>query len=149
MVTSRIKNVVALIVCVCAAALSMQATRASASDVVALVHLSAQRMDVLVDGQRKYTWRVSTGRDGWRTKAGTYYPFAQTPFYFSKKWNMALPYLISIGEDGTAIHGTALTGHLGSPASHGCIRLDTSNAARLYQLVSTNGMSSTKVVVIR
>lgn len=122
---------------------------ASASDIVAKVHLSQQRMEVLIDGVKRYTWRVSTGRDGWRTRAGTYQPFAQTPFYFSKKWNMALPYLISIGEDGTAIHGTTLTGHLGRPASHGCIRLDTANAATLYKLVATNGMSSTTVVVTR
>ena len=122
---------------------------AFASDIVAKVHLTQQRMEVLVDGVKKYSWRVSTGKDGWRTQAGTYEPFAQTPYYFSKKWNMALPYLISIGEDGTAIHGTTLTGHLGHPASHGCIRLDTANAATLYKLVETNGMSSTKVVVTR
>ena len=122
---------------------------ADASNIVAQVHLTQQRMDVLVDGVKKYSWRVSTGKDGWRTQAGTYQPFAQTPFYFSKKWNMSLPYLMWIGQDGTAIHGTALTGHLGRPASHGCIRLDTPNAAILYKLVEANGMSSTTVVVTR
>lgn len=122
---------------------------AYASNIVAQVHLTQQRMDVMVDGVKKYSWRVSTGKDGWRTQAGTYQPFAQSLFYFSKKWNMALPYLMWIGQDGTAIHGTALTGHLGRPASHGCIRLDTSNAAILYKLVEANGMSSTTVVVTR
>lgn len=121
----------------------------SASEVVAKVNLSQQRMEVLVDGVKRYTWRVSTGREGYRTQPGVYQPFAQTPFYFSKKWNMALPYLISIGEDGTAIHGTAQTKHLGSTASHGCIRLDTANAAILYKLVEENGMYSTKVIVMR
>lgn len=124
-------------------------TTASASDVVAKINLSQQRMEVLIDGVKKYSWRVSTGRDGYRTQPGVYQPFAQTPFYFSKKWNMALPYLISIGEDGTAIHGTTQTGHLGHTASHGCIRLDTSNAATLYRLVEANGMYSTKVIIMR
>ena len=127
----------------------LEPTPVVASEVVAKVNLSQQRMEVLVDGVKRYSWRVSTGRDGYRTQAGVYTPFAQTPFYFSKKWNMALPYLISIGEDGTAIHGTTQTGHLGSTASHGCIRLDTSNAAILYKLVEANGMYSTKVVISR
>lgn len=125
------------------------APAASASEVVAKVNLSQQRMEVLVDGIKRYTWRVSTGRDGYRTQPGVYQPFAQTPFYFSKKWNMALPYLISIGEDGTAIHGTTQTKHLGNTASHGCIRLDTANAAILYKLVESNGMYATKVIVMR
>ncbi len=124
-------------------------TGASASEVVAKVNLSQQRMEVLVDGVKRYTWRVSTGRDGYRTQPGVYQPFAQTPFYFSKKWNMALPYLISIGEDGTAIHGTTQTKNLGNTASHGCIRLDTANAAILYKLVESNGMYATKVIVMR
>ena len=130
-------------------ALPLLAMAASASEVVAKVNLSQQRMEVLVDGVKRYSWRVSTGRDGYNTRAGTYQPFAQTPFYYSKKWNMALPYLISIGEDGTAIHGTTQTNHLGNPASHGCIRLDPSNAAILYKLVESNGMYATTVVVTR
>lgn len=124
-------------------------TATLASEIVARINLAQQRMEVSVDGVRRYTWRVSTGRDGYRTQAGTYQPFAQTPYYYSKKWNMALPYLISIGEDGTAIHGTGQTKNLGRVASHGCIRLDTANAAILYKLVEANGMYSTTVVVTR
>ena len=113
------------------------------------MNLAQQRMEVLVDGIKRYTWRVSTGKDGYRTQAGVYQPFAQTPIYYSKKWQMSLPYLISIGDDGTAIHGTSLTRNLGNPASHGCIRLDTGNAAILYKLVEANGMHNTRVVIIR
>ncbi len=122
---------------------------AAASEIVAKVNLSQQRMEVLVDGVKRHTWRVSTGRDGYNTQAGVYQPFAQTPFYFSKKWNMALPYLISIDDQGTAIHGTSQTGNLGRVASHGCIRLDTANAAILYKLIESNGLYSSKVIVIR
>lgn len=124
-------------------------TATLASEIVARINLAQQRMEVSVDGVKRYTWRVSTGRDGYRTQAGTYQPFAQTPYYYSKKWNMALPYLISIGEDGTAIHGTSQTRNLGNTASHGCIRLDTANAATLYKLVEANGMFSTTVIVTR
>jgi lipoprotein-anchoring transpeptidase ErfK/SrfK len=122
---------------------------AAASDIVAKVNLSQQRMEVLVDGVRRHSWRVSTGRDGYNTQAGVYQPFALTPHYFSKKWNMSLPYLISIDDQGTAIHGTTQTGNLGRVASHGCIRLDTANAAILYKLIESNGLYSSKVVITR
>ncbi len=124
-------------------------TTATASEIVAKVNLSQQRMEVLVDGVKKYSWRVSTGRDGYNTRSGSYQPFALTPYYFSKKWNMALPYLISIDDQGTAIHGTSQTHNLGRTASHGCIRLDTANAATLYKLIETNGMASSQVIVVR
>ena len=122
---------------------------AMAHTVVAQVHLSQQRMEVFVDGVRKYSWRVSTGKEGWQTHPGSYTPYSMKPYYFSKKWNMSLPYLIWIGNDGTAIHGTSMTDHLGRPASHGCIRLDTGNASILYHLVEGSGMDNTSVVVTR
>ena len=135
--------------CLALVSVSCGLSPAAASEIVAKVNLSAQRMEVLVDGVKRYTWRVSTGRDGYNTAAGVYQPFAQTPYYFSKKWNMALPYLISIDDQGTAIHGTTQTGNLGRVASHGCIRLDTANAAILYKLIESNGMHSSKVIVVR
>jgi lipoprotein-anchoring transpeptidase ErfK/SrfK len=37
---------------------------------------------------------------------------------------------------------------LGRPASHGCIRLDTANAANLYALVKEVGPANTRIVVV-
>ena len=99
------------------------ATTAFAATLKATVDLSEQRMHVYVDGRKKYTWVVSTGKRGWRTKPGWYTPFAQREKFYSSKWRMSLPYLTWIGSDGTAIHGTYQTKKLGRPASHGCIRL--------------------------
>ena len=31
-----------------------------------------QKMTIFVDGERKYEWRVSTGRPGYATPSGTY-----------------------------------------------------------------------------
>ncbi|MEZ5843310.1 MAG: L,D-transpeptidase [Hyphomicrobiaceae bacterium] len=117
--------------------------------IVAKVDLARQRMDVYVDGALKHSWPVSTGRKGWETRPGTYYPFALTRRFYSSKWKMNLPYLVSIGQDGTAIHGTDYAGKLGRPASHGCIRLSMGNAARFYSLVQQHGMYATQVVVTR
>ena len=120
-----------------------------AASIKATVDLSAQRMHVYIDGKKKYTWVVSTGKRGWRTKPGSYTPFGQREKFYSTKWRMKMPYVTWIGEDGTAIHGTYLTGKLGRPASHGCIRLSVRNAATFYKLVERNGFWSTQVIVKR
>ena len=122
---------------------------ADAATVVARVDLSKQRMNVYVDGRRKYSWVVSTGRQGWRTKPGSYTPFKMQKKFYSERWKMSLPYLIWIGNDGTAVHGTYVTGKLGRPASHGCIRLSISNARKFYSLVEKYGMWGTRVDVTR
>ena len=48
---------------------------------------------------------------------------------------------------GVAFHGTNETGRLGTPASHGCVRLSPSHAAQLYALVHKHGLVQTQVVV--
>jgi len=120
---------------------------AQASILKATVDLSEQRMRVFIDGKRRFTWRVSTGKAGWRTKAGSYTPFSLRKKYYSTKWRMSLPYLVSISQDGTAIHGTYLASKLGRTASHGCIRLSIANAAKFYSLIEQHGMWSTEVLV--
>ena len=45
-----------------------------------------------------------------------------------------MPYSIFLS-GGYAIHGSYEISHLGSPASHGCIRLHPENAAVLFALV--------------
>jgi lipoprotein-anchoring transpeptidase ErfK/SrfK len=37
---------------------------------------------------------------------------------------------------------------LGTPASHGCIRLHTANAAALYSLIKRYGRGSTRIRVV-
>jgi len=122
---------------------------AQASQVVARVDLSQQVMRVYVNGRRKHTWRISSGKRGWETNPGSYTPYKMQKAYYSQKWNMSLPYLIWIGSDGTAVHGTTYQSRLGRPASHGCIRLSIANARRFYALVRRFGMYDTRVDVAR
>lgn len=123
--------------------------QATAASLRATVDLSQQRMYVSIDGKRKYSWRVSTGKRGWETRPGSYTPFAQREKFYSTKWKMSLPYLTWIGQDGTAIHGTYLSKKLGRPASHGCIRLSIRNAKKFYRLVEKFGFWGTEVIVRR
>ncbi|MCX7900356.1 MAG: L,D-transpeptidase, partial [Methylocystis sp.] len=42
---------------------------------------------------------------------------------------------------GYAIHGTYATAQLGTPASHGCVRLSPAHAKMLYEMVQREGAS--------
>lgn len=117
--------------------------------IVAKVDLSQQRMHVFVNGKRRYSWRVSTGKRGWRTPTGYYTPSMLYKNYYSKRWRMRMPYTVVISTAGYAIHGTMATGKLGRPASHGCIRLHPSNAKTFYYLVASHGKWNTSVQVVR
>ena len=48
---------------------------------------------------------------------------------------------------GYAIHGSYEINRLGGPASHGCIRLHPANATALFELVKSEGMAATTIVV--
>ena len=48
---------------------------------------------------------------------------------------------------GYAVHATEFTKRLGTPASHGCVRLSLENAQTFFNLVKTYGMTNTKIVI--
>jgi lipoprotein-anchoring transpeptidase ErfK/SrfK len=115
------------------------AVPAYAGKITAKIDVSEQRMRVYQDGRLLYKWKVSTGRKGYYTPRGTYSPKRMYKRYFSKKYNGSpMPYSIFF-RGGYAVHGTNAVSQLGRPASHGCVRLRTKNAARLYSLVKRHG----------
>ena len=115
--------------------------------VVVKIGKSAQRMSVAVDGEVRYTWRISTGRRGFGTPNGTYRPKLLARHWFSRKYyNSPMPYSIFFYR-GYAIHGTYYLSQLGGPASHGCVRLHPKNAAVLFALVRSEGKGVTTIVV--
>jgi lipoprotein-anchoring transpeptidase ErfK/SrfK len=114
--------------------------------VIVTVDKTAQRLSVSVDGFPRYEWPVSTARWGYRTPNGTYRPQWLARKWFSRKYyGSPMPYSIFF-DGGYAIHGSYEISHLGSPASHGCIRLHPDNAAVLFALVKAN-MKDTQIVV--
>jgi hypothetical protein len=120
---------------------------ASAS-VVVTIDKSTQRMKVEVDGTMRWIWPVSTGQLGYDTPNGRYTAFRMEADHFSKEWDDApMPNSIFFSPKGHAIHGYLNTRRIGSPASHGCVRLEPTNAARLYALVEQQGLPNTKVVI--
>src|SRR5262249_29218221 len=115
------------------------------ADVVVRVDKSSQRMSVMVNGEHRYTWTVSTGIYG--TPSGSFRPQSLARYHRSTLYNNApMPY--SIFYDGNfAIHGTTHVAQLGGRASRGCVRLHPSNAAVLFSLVQREGLANTRVVI--
>ena len=114
--------------------------------IVVTVDKSAQRLTVAIDGATRYDWPVSTARWGYLTPNGSYRPERLERKWFSRKYDWSpMPYSIFF-DGGYAIHGSYEISHLGSPASHGCIRLHPENAAVLFALVQAN-MKDTQIVV--
>src|SRR5258708_13597502 len=68
--------------------------------------------------------------------------------HFSKEWDDApMPFSIFFTQKGHAIHGSLEVKRLGTPASHGCVRLLPANAEKLFALVEQEGVLNTTVVL--
>jgi len=136
-----------LMVLAAAAMLVAAASASFASALVARVDVSTQTMTVSKHGRVLYTWPVSTARSGYVTPRGQYKPTRMHKMWYSRKYDMSpMPYSIFF-RGGYAIHGTNYVKQLGRPASHGCVRLHTANAARLYALVKEVGAGNAQIVV--
>lgn len=118
-----------------------------AARLVAHVDISSQTMTVKKDGRVIHRWKVSTGRSGYRTPTGVWGPKRMHKMWHSRKYHMSpMPYSIFF-RGGYAIHGTNYVSKLGRPASHGCVRLHTANAKRLYQLTKMVGPKNMRVKI--
>ena len=68
--------------------------------------------------------------------------------HYSREWDDApMPHSIFFTQEGHAIHGSYEVRRLGTPASHGCVRLSPENAATLYALVKDQGVKNAHVVL--
>ncbi|MGB7317978.1 MAG: L,D-transpeptidase [Planktotalea sp.] len=119
----------------------------SAASLVAKVDVSSQTMTVIRNGEVIYSWPVSTARKGKVTPRGTYSPQSLSRYHKSSLYNNApMPYSIFF-RGNYAVHGTNQVSRLGRPASAGCVRLRTENAAKLFALVQKHGFKNTRIVV--
>jgi hypothetical protein len=131
-----------------AAALALPLASAARADLLITIDKSTQHMSVVVDGAERYTWPVSTGRAGYDTPSGTFKPNRMDADHFSQEWdNAPMPHTVFFDMHGHAIHGFFDVKHLGLPVSHGCVRLSPANAAVLFDLIKTEKMANTTVIV--
>jgi lipoprotein-anchoring transpeptidase ErfK/SrfK len=138
---NKLSNTTRAALPVVAGALSILALSATAKAEVAVdVDLSTQTMHV-ASAQGEFNWPVSTARAGFVTPRGRFAPTGLERMHYSKKYhNSPMPYSIFF-RGGYAIHGTYATGALGTPASHGCVRLSPEHARQLYEMVRREGAS--------
>jgi lipoprotein-anchoring transpeptidase ErfK/SrfK len=97
------------------------------------------RVVISLDNQLAFLYRgdtlvaaasISTGRDGKESPAGVFQILSKTPMHRSKKYNnAAMPFAQFITDYGVALHAGPNPGYA---ASHGCIRLPSGFAKKLY-----------------
>jgi len=130
------------------AGLMFFAGQAAQAKVDITVDQNTQMMTVAVDGVQRYYWPVSTGIPSRATPDGNFRAFRMEADHFSKEFDDApMPHSIFFTKIGHAIHGTDFESRLGTPASHGCVRLSKANAATLYALVQQQGVLNTTVTL--
>ena len=128
--------------------LMLLATGAARANVSITVDKNAQLMTVAVDGVQRYQWPVSTGLPSHETPNGSFRTFRMEEDHYSKEFDDApMPHSIFFTKAGHAIHGTESEGRLGTPVSHGCVRLSRANATTLYALVEQQGVLNTTVTL--
>ncbi len=113
------------------------------------IDVNAQRLYLYMDGVLTYIWKTSTGRFGYETPPmdthpdGRIYDRHTSPKYPEGDYHGLgnMPFAVFVDGD-YAIHGTTRGswGRLGTPASHGCIRLHPDNAEIFNVLVRRNGI---------
>jgi lipoprotein-anchoring transpeptidase ErfK/SrfK len=130
------------------AGLTLLTCTAAQAHVEITVDKNNQIMTVAVDGVERYHWPVSTGIPSYETPSGTFRTFRMEQDHFSKEFDDApMPHSIFFTKIGHAIHGTDSESRLGTPASHGCVRLSKANAATLYALVQEQGVLNATVTL--
>src|ERR1043166_8039013 len=118
------------------------------ADVRVTIDKSVQQMTGAVDWRPLYQWPVSTGKGGYDTPNGKFKAFRMEREHYSKEWDEApMPFSIFFTQKGHAIHGSLDVKRLGSPASHGCVRLLPANAEKLFTLVEQEGVLNPTVVL--
>ncbi|WP_420393969.1 L,D-transpeptidase [Acuticoccus sp.] len=119
----------------------------AAKPLVAEVDLSDQRLTVVYKGEALARYPVSTGRAGFSTPTGSFRPMRMYEEYYSRQYDdAAMPNAIFY-DRGYAIHGSWELPSLGSPASHGCVRLHPGDARTLFELVMTVGPENVRILV--
>jgi LysM repeat protein len=108
-----------------------------------VIDLSEQHLYAYQNGVLVYSFVVSTGQAGSRTRTGTFSVLDKYPNAYASTWDLQMPYFMGIYWAGSLENGihalpilsngqTLWAGYLGTPVSFGCIILSTENARTLY-----------------
>ncbi len=108
------------------------------------INLTSQVMTIFENGSPIDAFIISSGKRGMETPKGKHAIYNKFPRAYSRAYNLFMPYWMAITSDGkVGIHelpewpGGYKEGadHLGTPVSHGCVRLGIGPAGQLYNWV--------------
>lgn len=107
------------------------------------IDLSSQTLTIFENGVEKGAYKISSGKNGMNTPEGTFHVLLKAKRPFSKKYGLYMPWFIGFTNLGHGIHelpewpGGYKEGmsHLGTPVSHGCVRLGVGPAKTVYDFV--------------
>lgn len=108
------------------------------------INLKKQQLTYSVSGQLWKTFSVSTGKASMPTPKGTFKILNKNKKAWSKAYGLWMPYWMGLGSGQFGIHELPVwpsgyregENHLGTPVSHGCIRLGVGSAQYIYDRVS-------------
>lgn len=115
------------------------------------INLKQQKLDYLLNG---YIWKsfdVSSGKASMPTPKGEFVILNKIDKAWSRTYKLWMPYWMGINSPGIGLHELPVwpsgyregENHLGTPVSHGCVRLGVGSAAYIYDRVA----SGTKVII--
>lgn len=105
------------------------------------INLKSQVMAIFENGELLDAYMISSGKRGFETPQGNFKIRNKVPRAWSKKYGLFMPYWMAIiGSGSYGIHelpewpGGYKEGanHLGTPVSHGCVRLGVGPAERIF-----------------
>ena len=108
--------------------------RAAQGPVDVVISLGLQRAYVFRGGTLIGVSTVSSGREGHESPIGRFQILEKRKIHRSNRYNDApMPFMQRLTWRGVALHAGAIPGH---PASHGCVRLPTGFAQKLFEATS-------------
>jgi len=107
------------------------------------INLSKQLLTIFADGTNMGNYRVSSGKKGMSTPTGTFNVLMKQKKRWSKEYHLFMPYWMQFTRAGHGIHELPEwpngykegANHLGTPVSHGCVRLGVGAAKTVYGFV--------------
>jgi hypothetical protein len=111
--------------------------RAAAGPVEVVISLGSQRAFVYRGGTLIGVSTISSGKTGHESPTGRFQILQKRQLHRSNRYNDApMPFMQRLNWYGVALHAGPIPGY---PASHGCIRLPTKFAQKLYEVTELGG----------
>lgn len=102
-----------------------------------VVSLPNQTATFYVEGKVALKTRVSTGRKGYATPPGEYVITNKHRQWTSTIYGASMPYFLRLNGSAIGLHQGIVPNR---PASHGCIRVPSGNAARLFAIAEVGDL---------